>query len=290
MNQRLTEYFNDHIRIATKRLNPTDSRRVNFGVYKFPDGQLQVIFPKDTIDEVSSNVFHVEASCYTPDLMHILDQLIFFLKKKGKTITLKIQYLYGARSDKSESEEFYTCEVAALTLELFDSLAFSPKYLAPHCDVGESRADFTLPEELDLSKYSCIVFPDESARLRYKNSLSGYNLPFVTASKKREQDTGKIISYNVPKLSGDETRVLVIDDLCDYGTTFRLVSEGLGDVEKDLFIHHGVFTENAPSRLLEYYDNIYVSNSLPFPEKYKEQLPTEQQDRLYIFNVWSIEE
>jgi len=291
MNEKLTNLCNDQIRIKTKRLNPLDSVRVRFGVYRFPDGQLQVIFHKNDIDQVLTNHLFIEASCYTPELLHILEQILFLLTKKGCTMSIKVQYLYGARSDKDESEEFYTCNVSELAIETIGNYSkYGFNYLAPHCAMHSDNTDFSLPEAMDMSKYNCILFPDKSANLRYKKTTDVFNYPYIIASKRRDQDSGKIVSYEVPELSPPHNRVLVIDDLCDYGTTFKLLAENLGDnVKKDLFIHHGVFTENAPSRLLEHYENIHVTNSLPFPEMWKQQLSQEQKDRLHIHNVWIIE-
>ena len=80
-----------------------------------------------------------------------------------------------------------------------------------------------------------------------------------------------------------------MDDLCDGGSTYFNIMESkeISDLPRtDLFVFHGVFTNNALIKLVCDYNNIFVSNSLSNAEKQKEKLPKLHPDPVTIFNVW----
>jgi len=63
--------------------------------------------------------------------------------------------------------------------------------------------------------------------------------------KTRDQSTGHITDY---KLSGEVEgkSVLIVDDICDGGMTFKLLAEELmeaGAVHINLYVTHGIFSK-----------------------------------------------
>jgi ribose-phosphate pyrophosphokinase len=74
-----------------------------------------------------------------------------------------------------------------------------------------------------------VFYPDAGAMKRYSEILKfPDNVQYFYGDKKRNLQTGEIISYeliNSPELIG--RNVLIIDDLCSFGTTFLKCGEKL---------------------------------------------------------------
>jgi ribose-phosphate pyrophosphokinase len=73
--------------------------------------------------------------------------------------------------------------------------------------------------------------------------------PFIYGEKVRDQASGRITSYQVV---GDAKgkRVLIIDDICDGGQTFMLLTRELlsaGASQVVLFVTHGIFSKGIRS-------------------------------------------
>lgn len=111
-----------------------------------------------------------------------------------------------------------------------------------------------------------IIAPDKGATK--KNPYAR-----IVCDKVRDPNTGKIKGVELVKgfevieenIKSDYPKnFLVIDDICEGGRTFIGVAEAVNpllinsDVCLDLYITHGIFSNNAITNLLEYYDNIYV--------------------------------
>ena len=248
----------------------------------FPDGQVQ--FKIDKTHDLFDTEFNVKVSLCNPTIV----DLFFQMAEMCDIHDLTINYLYGARSDKDETETNYVSNVASYTMNRIAELRYcSLSILAPHCEVGlwvnRSSAKFNLPDCVDLSEYDLVIFPDESAQKRF----SFIKMPYLICEKLRDQNTGRIIEHKIPKLPNDTWNVILLDDLGDGLATFLNIYDSLpSGIKADLFIFHGVFSNNALSRGLDKFNKIIVSNSLPAPEIQKENLPEETKSRAVIFNVW----
>ena len=105
--------------------------------------------------------------------------------------------------------------------------------------------------EVDRNDYTAVVAPDKGAVQRAGAVASVLDLPLVTASKNRDQATGYITDYSLDDTAVDLSSVLVIDDICDGGMTFKILRKCLpGDA--DLFVSHGVFSGKAQDNLAGY--------------------------------------
>lgn len=113
---------------------------------------------------------------------------------------------------------------------------------------------------IEKNDYTAIIAPDHGAVYRAGIVAQHFNLPLVIAEKQRDQNTGRITQYKFPETRTDLSNVLVLDDICDGGTTFRLLQESLPG-KSDLYVSHGVFSKNAQDNL-EGYQNVYTTNSL----------------------------
>jgi ribose-phosphate pyrophosphokinase len=92
-----------------------------------------------------------------------------------------------------------------------------------------------------------LCFPDKGAAARYGKD---FNLPCVILDKVREQSTGKILGMSIDNagIVPSSTNILIVDDICDGGRTFREASILLykcGAKNVHLYISHGIFSQGT---------------------------------------------
>ena len=105
--------------------------------------------------------------------------------------------------------------------------------------------------------------------------------------KHRDQESGKIISHKIPQLPDWVKKVILLDDLVDAGgSPLGVIASCPADVQADLFVFHGVLSNNALTRLLKKFERIICTNSLPYPQEQKDDLVDIDPDRVLILNVW----
>lgn len=277
----------DYFQLRTTRtLNLRDidlerEKDIDWGVNIFPDGQQQFIYTK-TGDRI-----HVQASLPNPCCLDLLNQILSTVD----CASLKINYLYGARCDKDTSagrrvanvaDNRRVANVADIMLRGLRSTSLDVTLLAPHCEVGSINYPFTLewpipPKEV-LDKADLILYPDVSASRRFSPLLG--DKPSATCAKARDS-VGTITKHLIPNVDIGAERIIIVDDLCDGGTSFLNIADAMS-CSLDLFIVHGVFSNGAPERLLEKYENIWVTNSLPQAVAAHDQFP----ERIHLIDVW----
>lgn len=280
---------------------------------EFPDGQVQAkvrrdIFPEnieehkeDEEGKYRVGSWRMYASIPNPVVLDLYNQLTLMVDLWAEH---NILYCYGARCDKSETETYFVCPVAAVFLDNISKYSRwnregvnveKMKLLAPHCHklineeyVPTLKTDYSIPDSINLGDWDLVVFPDESAYERFGRSIG--KMPYVVCEKHRNQDDGSIIEYILPELPNNVARVLLCDDLCDGGftfiTTYSALLERNPNLIVDLFIVHGVFSNNAVDRLLDKFNSIHVSNSLPNAEEQRGALIESKKDRIHIYDVW----
>jgi ribose-phosphate pyrophosphokinase len=178
-----------------------------------------------------------------------LAQLATLLHHQGLQTTLFIDYLPYGRQDKDVSNQStFGLEPFA---NLLNSLQFNKIYITdPHSHVAT-----------DLIQYSKALYPHNAVQFAYETTCSDlacypdkgalekyskiYDFIHIYGEKVRDQSTGNILSYNVV---GDAKgkKVLIVDDICDGGATFKLLTTELlnqGAKEVHLFVTHGLFTK-----------------------------------------------
>jgi len=179
-----------------------------------------------------------------------LAQLKMLLDHYGVKSRLKIMYLPYARQDKliDNSNTFALHTFAKLLNSLeFQSIEIEdPHSILAIEKIKNSRATYRLVSihnAFSDTKSDIVCYPDKGAVSKYVN-IVGLE-PWIHGEKERDQSTGKIIKYN---LIGDvkDKKVLVVDDICDGGMTFVLLSKVLyesGAREVHLFVSHGIFSK-----------------------------------------------
>ena len=214
----------------------------------FPDNTSQV-WKVTQLEIPDTNWVHVvwEFS-HEGEFMHIA-QLKALLDAKGFDCALRIKYLPYGRQDKLVSNET-TFALNSFAL-LLNALNFSEILIHdPHSSVAlklinNSRPIYMTREVNRLINKlgtDILCYPDAGALDKY-NKI--YQEPYVYGQKVRDQLTGNILNY---KLIGhpEGKNVLIVDDICDGGMTFKLLTKDLlaaGAKEVNLFVSHGIFSK-----------------------------------------------
>jgi ribose-phosphate pyrophosphokinase len=264
-----------------RRLNlvrPDGDFDIQYKVSRFPDGQQGI-----TIEEV-----------YDPKEQHeIISRLNSFsdlelilcataaLKAEGvEEIMLTVPYFLGARSDRKFGRGGYhylkdvICPI--INAQGYKSVAV----LDPHSDVLEACIDRLVPnsnlafvkwalEDLGYEKKPLdftLVAPDAGAYKKVDSIARELKHPaeIVTAHKRRDLETGQILSTTVEGIDEAQQKFIIIDDICDGGRTFLGIAEAIkskvADAEIYLIVTHGIFSAGY-SQLMNKFDGIYTTNS-----------------------------
>lgn len=142
------------------------------------------------------------------------------------------------------------------------------KVKAPHTEFRTLPLPKMIAQVTDYCQYDAVIAPDHGAWERAKSVADYMGVPVITADKKRDPETGKLLSY----LLNDETlpgkKYLVVDDICDGGGTFALLATAVHpDTKLDLWVSHGGFTGNErTASALRRYGNVFTTNSLASAE------------------------
>lgn len=185
-----------------------------------------------------------------------LAQLKDLLDNNAVPATLELSYLPYGRQDKGINN------TATFALHTFSRLLNSLNFLAvfchdPHSDFGKLaiknfRPIYPTDQVLSVMSENSIdilCYPDKGAVTKYTEIFKC--VPFVYGNKIRDQLTGNILSY---ELVGDvkDKNVLIVDDICDGGMTFKLLAKELLAASAKsvvLFVSHGIFSKGTRTLL-----------------------------------------
>ncbi len=264
---------------------------VPWGINRFPDGQNQIWFDLTHAEDVSGlKRVRGECSLATPESVDILHQLLYF--PAYVSIHLDVHYMYGARCDKYKAGTRAVPNVALAIANILDTLD-DFTVLDPHCIdyVTSTNTRYHMHSKVNVLNYAALIFADESAWIRWNNEpgrnwlnpakfseVFPQSTVAIVCEKERDQETGRIIKYRVPDVP--KGKCLVIDDICDGGSTFMLLGDAI-DNELDLQVTHGIFSNNADTKLLKRYGQIFTTNSYPQDGRVLE-------GNVIIDNVWTI--
>ena len=219
----------------------------------FPDNTSQVWKLPDSILKASPVaiaqikwVFEHEG-----EFLH-LAQLKRLLNYYGYCISLYMPYLPYGRQDKNIDNNS-TFALGTFTF-LLNSLNFLDiTCLDPHSDVAQGLINHFRPiypaklvEQIaQLQEGTIFCYPDAGALKKYSEVYAMSYRPHIYGEKVRDQLTGNILSY---KLVGDPSgkNVLIVDDICDGGMTFKILAKDLLAAEANsvvLFVTHGIFSK-----------------------------------------------
>lgn len=256
---------------------------IKYEIYKFPDGQQNLVitskcwdYSSDHEDFQKTDSVQIKSRlCDWKDLEIIAATVASLRKLKVKEIHLYVPYLLGARSDRQfeEGSNSYLVDVLA---PVINSLNFeSITVMDVHSDVAAACiknlkvinnwkvVDFFF--EHNLNSNYLLVSPDAGALKKiYKTADKlAYADEIVVCSKLRNAK-GELSDVIVPIKENETKDIIIIDDICDGGATFKNISGALNDAghqgKKYLIVTHGVFSKNF-KELSHYFDGIYCTNS-----------------------------
>lgn len=262
--------------------------KVDYDLNIFPDGQIQIKVPERLTSD-----HRLLISVSNSVMLDVLSQFRYGFFDDGEQKTfmyIDILYQYGSRCDKDDSRLSMTGAISG---------GVNTKVLFPHFNNVHLKGKVTrnLSKEKEvLNKvpfncYDTLLFPDQTSYERFKPHLEQYGegKAHVVCGKKRNQDTGEITDHVIPSVSG---RVLVVDDLCDGGATFRNVARELDKDPNnlDLFVFHSIFSNKQNyHELSNAYGTIYTTNSY-FGSHVQDHSLREYnfQPNTVIIDVWSM--
>jgi ribose-phosphate pyrophosphokinase len=217
----------------------------------FPDGTSQVWkLPESLLNSVK---FEVDWEfTHEGEFMH-LAQLKDLLNMYMVDKKLTLKYLPYARQDKhiTNTTTFSLRTFAKLLNSLeFDYVAISDPHSSEALELIDGSYAY-YPTDLIHNigfntKTNLVVYPDKGALDKYSKV---YPFNHIYGEKVRDQLTGNITSY---KLIGSPAgkNVLIVDDICDGGATFKILAVDLynaGAKEVNLFVTHGIFSKGVNS-------------------------------------------
>ncbi|WEY17814.1 ribose-phosphate pyrophosphokinase [Pseudomonas phage SPA05] len=246
-------------------------------VWTFPGGEVGVNV--SGIDASAGSFVNVKAQIQnSDDIMALLNVTEAIRAAMGRPhMTLLLGYVPYARQDRR-------CNPGdAFSLKVFANLINSAGYdrvivVDPHSEatlhlinnvevVSQSSVFGGLLNRSDWEQYQ-IVAPDIGATKRTEQFAkeTGARV-IIRCNKKRDLQTGKIEGFEIlnPSDIDPELPLLVLDDICDGGATFRSVAKalrGYSEVLPDLFVTHGIFSKGVDC-LLDDFGCIYTSDTLP---------------------------
>lgn len=234
----------------------------------FPDNTSQVWkVPKEAFDCRTFTVeFEFESESEVMHLVQLMDLIRF--GRVPRPINLHMPYLPYGRQDKDQSTKEEVTFALKSFAKVINMLGFSRvTTLDAHSDVGYGLIDnfysiFPENEIINAIKESgadTIAFPDKGACNRYitkefdlamcQNFGMG-SFGVIVGHKERDQQTGYIKKYNTEGDNPKDKNIIIIDDICDGGMTFKILAKDLleaGAKSVHLYVTHGIFSKGLPT-------------------------------------------
>jgi ribose-phosphate pyrophosphokinase len=242
---------------------------ISYEIITFPDGEPHIkLIDLDRKKDVS-----IICRIANPTDLFILMQIGNILNRQGIIFDIKITYLMSMRMDRVMGfNEAYSLEIVA---NMINSLnARKIKILEPHSEKTLMLIKRSVSISETFTGDFLKVYPDEGAAKRYNANP----MEDVIFKKKRNLSDGRIISIepiNPDVLHKTYKPIMVIDDLCDGGSTFKLIANYLNEVvpdqERNIVVTHMVNPKGIQT-LSAHYDKVFFTNS--YRDWDKEDLPS----------------
>lgn len=192
-------------------------------------------------------------------------------------LELFMPYIPYSRMDRKINEQLFSLGMFA---DVINSLGFDKVIvLDPHSSTSESRIknlEIVAIEDVIIqiaseNNIDAIMFPDRGARTKYTDRYAKLckMYPVMFGEKKRDlANKGRLLGYEIlgDKIDLTDKNILIVDDLCAYGNTFKFCGIELkkhGAQNVYLWITHCENTildgELLTSGLIE---KVYTTNSI----------------------------
>lgn len=217
--------------------------KINIIKNVFPNNEKQYVDLTSTIRNSPTNIFTLIFEDNS-DLFDLIMMKKWFddIADREVHCNLVIEFCPYGQSDRKMNEAIFSFKYFA---QIINSLNFNRVVIYdPHSLVMEGaliRCDASYPMTgVNLNNYDLIFYPDNGAAKKYSEI---YNKPYRFGNKKRNLDTGEIICYEIIADKEDiiNKKILIRDDLCMGGRTFKEATKALYDMgakQVDLYITH----------------------------------------------------
>jgi len=185
---------------------------------------------------------------------------------------LILPYMPGARADRGMPFGLSIYADFIRSMELDQIIIFDPHSGATgdQLHAASENQTYVKPHDLFdqvhmraiLNGYTAIIAPDKGAVGRASSVAELAGLPVITATKTRDEATGRLSNFHI-NIEDKEGTYLIVDDICDGGGTFLglAAAAGLSYGQLDLYVSHGVFSKEALPNLAKTFDYVYTTNS-----------------------------
>ncbi len=236
--------------------------------FRFPGGEWHL---KNTeSDEIPIGAVLYGASM---DELAILGLWADYAHQKGEKAVAYIPYMPAARADRGNpfGAKVYADIINSFNLDevvIFDPHSPVIVELLNNVTVVDSARVVRLAvagQTLTAADrgYVGVIAPDKGAVDRASRAAKALHLPLFKATKVRDEATGKLSNFAIEELPS-EGRLLIVDDICDGGGTFRGLAaiSGVPRERLSLWVSHGIFS-GAANELTDYFSAIYTTDSHP---------------------------
>lgn len=225
-----------------------------YEMFKFSGGEIQIRL----IDRYSHGGVHIEANIMSSDdLMTVLLLTDALKRQYAHRITLEIPYLPYSRQDR-------VCAIGeALSIKVFAAFINAQDYAEvvtwdAHSDVGPAlinrcrnippdiNVHLTMVKMMTKERRNIVLVAPDAGAIKKVNQVAKYcKLPYITASKIRDVNSGEISGTSIDhSVLHHDTHYLIVDDICDGGRTFVELAKELRKASPfiSLYVTHGIFS------------------------------------------------
>lgn len=231
---------------------------------KFPGGEVKVRI----LAPMKASTPHIHAFLRSSDDVMALIMLVDAIKRTGSMSNsrLTMPYIPYARQDRqcNTGESFSLAAFAGI----INSLKFASVVVYdPHSKVAVDQIErcIAVPSSELIRKHTetndwilrtiwsgvplYLVCPDEGAIARTQEIADHFSVKGIIYAKKiRNPENGQIVATEVADVPADidESKLLIVDDICDGGRTFIELAKVLVKYEPkemNLYVTHGIFSQ-----------------------------------------------
>lgn len=165
------------------------------------------------------------------------------LKRQGRKVRLFVPFCPYGQQDREMPGQIFSFKYFAQLVNAMD--LDEVEFLDPHSNVMDAAINRSVVRHIDIGGpaygYELLFYPDSGAAKKYSEVYHGK--PYRFGNKKRNLDTGEIVKYEIiaDRLDIEGKKVLIVDDLCMGGRTFKEAAKALkelGAAEVGLQITH----------------------------------------------------
>jgi ribose-phosphate pyrophosphokinase len=256
-------------------INFPEDKTKKFEVINYPAGESQVrIVPSELKKIEAADTILVTARTANGEgliQLALLTDALNSVNTQARYI-LALPYIPYGRADR----RFVDGDCFGLKVfgELIDALAYNTvvtfdahsskakRYISNLINISPISVIKGLMERLKTQHraYPAIILPDKGALDRL-GELTEIGSPYhvYTCTKKRDVQTGKLLGFDVPKIS--EPYALIVDDICDGGGTFIGIAGEIPETTQlYLFVSHGIFSQGT-KKFFPRFKDIFTTDS-----------------------------